>query len=52
MAYVYTSGNDTISNFGDFNTLVIADSWSVVRTDNVTVIITVKNKGTITLLEH
>ncbi len=51
-AYVYTSGNDTINNFSDLNTLVIAGSWSSQRSDNSTVIITVKGKGTITLADY
>ena len=49
--YIYTGGNDTLENFHDFDSLVIADSWTSVRTDDLTVIITVKNKGTITLTE-
>ncbi|MBO4779349.1 MAG: hypothetical protein J5497_01800, partial [Selenomonadaceae bacterium] len=56
LAYVYGSGNDTIENFDpDTNALVIAGStWtSLRRNDNYgTLIIKVKGKGTITLLNY
>ncbi len=51
-AYVYTSGNDTISYSGgteNSQSIVIADSWSSVRVDSSTVLIKIPNKGTITL---
>ena len=60
-AYVYTGGNDTIQGFDQFSTLVIANSYTTLLQeltdedgyfDGYNVIITVKGKGTITLVDY
>ena len=51
MAYVYTSGNDTLK-CRESTALVIADGWTSQRSDDSTVIISVKGKGTITLVDY
>ena len=52
-AYVYTSGNDTIEGFNDMDNLVIANAnWTSQRVDDLTVVINVDGKGTVTLINN
>ena len=53
LAYVYTSGNDTINGLTEWSTLVIKDKYTLSRNDYTNaIVITVEGKGTITLLDY
>ena len=49
LTYVYSSGNDTISDFDNWDTLVIVDNYLIEHDDNGNTVIRVEGKGSITL---
>lgn len=51
--YIYTEGNDTINDFNEMDNLVIANAkWTSQQVDDNTIVVNVKGKGTITLINN
>ena len=51
--YIYSGGNDTIEGFNEMDNLVIANAnWTSQRVNDLTVVINVDGKGTVTLINE